>query len=398
MYKALICTFCCFILLTTGSCKRNSGSNLAESKRLITALFAEADIKVGGSRPWDIVVHNEKFYDRVLSQGSMGLGESYMDGWWDSPHLDQFMFHLFRAELEEKVKPTWGMHWTALKAFLFNLQDKIGAKKVIEEHYQLGNDLYQEMLDPLMVYSCAYWKNATTLAEAQIAKFDLICRKLSLKPGMKVLDIGCGWGGFAKHAATYYGVSVVGITLSENQAEHARTLCAGLPVEIELKDYRDIEGTYDRVVSVGMFEHVGKKNFVAYFKVINNCLKPGGLFLLHTIGRNSSSLVTDPWIHKYIFPNGQLPSIAQIGEAIENEFVMEDWHNFGAYYDHTLMAWFKQFDKAWPTLKAKYGERFYRMWKYYLLSCAGCFRARKIQLWQIVLSKEGVVKGYDSIR
>lgn len=398
MSKAIVCTFLSLFLLVTGACKRSSSSHSVEAKKMVTNILALADIKVGGTRPWDIVVHNDSFYDRVLAEGSIGLGESYMDGWWDSPHLDQFMFHLFRAELEEKVKPTWGMRWTALKAYLFNLQDKLGSKKVIEEHYQLGNELYEEMLDPWMVYSCAYWKEAGDLTQAQVAKFDLICRKMALKPGMKVLDIGCGWGGFAKYAASQYGANVVGITLSENQAEHARKLCAGLPVEIQLKDYRDLEGTFDRVISIGMFEHVGKKNFSEYMQIANRCLKPGGLFLLHTIGRNTSTLVTDPWIHKYIFPNGQLPSIAQIGESIENEFVMEDWHNFGAYYDDTLMAWFEQFNSAWPKLKAQYGERFYRMWKYYLLSCAGCFRSRKIQLWQIVLSKEGVVKGYNSVR
>ncbi len=368
------------------------------AKKEIKELFALADIQVGGSRPWDIQVHNDDFYNRVLTGGSLALGEAYMDGWWDSAHVDQFIDHLLRAHLDERVAPTWSMRWTYLKASLTNLQDKIGAKKVIEEHYQLGNDLYKEMLDPLMVYSCGYWKDAGNVAQAQEAKFELICKKMNLQPGMRVLDIGCGWGGFVRYAAEHYNVSCVGVTLSENQAEFGRKLCQGLPVEILVQDYRDLNGQFDRIISIGMFEHVGKKNFDEYMAVARRSLKSDGLFLLHTIGRNDSSLVTDPWIHKYIFPNGNLPSIAQIGESIENVFVMEDWHNFGAYYDKTLMAWFESFDRAWPQLQEKYGDRFYRMWKYYLLSCAGGFRSRELQLWQVVLSPEGVEKGYTSIR
>ncbi len=368
------------------------------SKKQVEALFALADIQVNGSKPWDIQVHNDAFYDRVLAGGSLALGESYMDGWWDSPRVDQFIEHIFRANIDDKVEPTWEMRWTWLKAWLFNLQDKIGAKQVIDEHYQLGNDLYQEMLDPLMVYSCGYWKDVDSVDKAQEAKFDLICRKLKLEPGMRVLDIGCGWGGFAKYAAEHYNVSVVGVTLSENQAEYGRSVCRGLPVEILVQDYRDLTGTFDRVVSIGMFEHVGNKNYDEFMEVAERSLKPDGIFLLHTIGANTDSLLTDPWIHKYIFPNGNLPSIAEIGDAIENRFVMEDWHNFGTYYANTLMAWYHNFDKAWPKLKAKYGERFYRMWKYYLLSCAGGFRSREIQLWQIVLTKNGLVGGYDSVR
>ncbi len=386
--------FIFIILIALTACTGTSTS----SKKQIINLFALADIKINGTRPWDIQVHNDEFYDKVFTGGSLALGESYMDGWWDSQAIDQFIERLLKADLDERVAPTWEMRWAYLKAYLVNLQDKIGAKKVIDEHYQLGNDLYEQMLDPLMVYSCAYWKNASTLADAQEAKFELICQKLGLQPGMSVLDIGCGWGGFEKYAAEHHKVSIVGVTLSQNQADFGRKACQNLPVEILVKDYRDVQGSFDRILSIGMFEHVGKKNFDEFMDVVHRSLKPNGLFLLHTIGRNTSSLVTDPWIDKYIFPNGNLPSIAQIGESIENKFIMEDWHNFGAYYDTTLMAWYKNFEHAWPKLKAKYSKRFYRMWKYYLLSCAGSFRAREIQLWQVVLSKEGVEGGYNSIR
>lgn len=380
------------LLIVISSCHN------ADSRQVVQELFLQADVQIGGSRPWDIVVHNDAFYDRVLRDGSLGLGESYTEGWWDCERLDKCLFKLIRTNLEENVEPTWKMRLAYLKAKFFNMQDKSGSKKVIEQHYQLGNDLYHKMLDPLMVYSCGYWKRVKTLKEAQEAKFDLICRKLKFQPGMTVLDIGCGWGGFAKYAAEKYGVSVLGVTLSENQAEYGQKICQGLPVEIKIQDYRDVQGTFDRIVSIGMFEHVGKKNYAAFMEIVDRTLKPDGLMLLHTIGSNRSVDATDPWIDAYIFPNGQLPSIAQIGESLEGRFVMEDWHNFGAYYDKTLLSWWKNFDASWPTLQPLYGDEFKRMWRYYLLSCAAAFRARSIQLWQIVLSKEGVVGGYTSVR
>jgi len=262
---------------------------------------------------------------------------------------------------------------------------------VAKKHYDLGNDLYMAMLDEKMIYTCAYWDGAQNLDEAQEKKLELCCRKLGLMPGMKVLDIGCGWGGFAKYAAERYDVSVVGVSISKEQIEMGQQRCQRLPVTLRLQDYRDLlnqDEKFDRIVSLGMFEHVGYKNYRTYFNVVSHCLKDNGLFLLQTIGANVSDTTTSSWMHKYIFPNGQLPSIAQIGAAVENIFVMEDWHNFGAYYDKTLMAWHHNFNAHWDDLKSTYDERFRRMWNYYLLSCAGGFRGRMNQLWQIVLSKK----------
>jgi cyclopropane-fatty-acyl-phospholipid synthase len=181
---------------------------------------------------------------------------------------------------------------------------------------------------------------------------------------------------------------------------YARKLNRNLPVRIELKDYRDAareSHLFDRVVSVGMCEHIGHKNLRTYFDVAHRCLKPGGLFLLHTIGANQSFTCTDPWIDKYIFPGGHIPSISQLSAAFEGRWVVEDWHNFGPDYDRTLMAWWQRFDQAWPRLRQRYNGRFYRMWKYYLHACAGSFRARSLQLWQIVLSK-GDIGAYQSVR
>lgn len=375
--------------------KNTSPSN---PKEVITDLLQQADIRINGDRPWDITVHNDGTYARVLAEGSLGLGESYMDGWWDCPALDQFFFKLCRARLSEKTPVTMQGCLAYIQSKIMNLQSKVRAFEVAEKHYDLSNELFQKMLDSRMLYSCGYWKRADNLEQAQEDKIDLICRKLNLKPGMKLLDIGCGWGGLAKHAAQKYGAHVVGITVSKEQAAYAKEITKGLPVEIRLQDYRDLTEKFDRITSVGMFEHVGYKNYATFMQVTHKLLADDGIMLLHTIGTNGSTTHGDAWINKYIFPNGMLPSVSQIATASECLFVMEDWHNFGPDYDKTLMAWHANFEKAWPTLKDQFDERFYRMWNYYLLSCAGLFRARDIQLWQVVFSKHGVVGGYESVR
>lgn len=371
---------------------------MASARDLAATMLQKADVTIGGERPWDIRVHDERLFGRIFSEGTLGLGEAYMDGWWDAPALDQFIYRVLAAHLEREIRITPAVVWSFIKAKLFNLQSRSRAFQVGEEHYDLGNDLYQAMLDARLTYTCGYWKDAKTLDEAQEAKLDLVCRKIGLAKGDRVLDIGCGWGSFAKFAAEKYGASVVGITVSKEQAALAKEWCAGLPVEIRVQDYREVNEPFDHIISLGMFEHVGVKNYREYFEVVHRCLKKDGLFLLHTIGRNITTPASDPWIEKYIFPNGMLPSVVQIGKASERRFVMEDWHNFGADYDKTLMAWFANFDRAWPTLREKYGDRFYRMWKYYLLACAGAFRARNIELWQVVFSKDGVPGGYRSVR
>jgi len=371
----------------------------ASCKALVKEVFAEAGIEINGSRPWDITVHNEAFYSILVANGSLGLGETYMEGMWDCPSIEQLIFRLLTAKADQKTnKYTLKKIFCVIKAKLFNLQNKSQSLNVINMHYNLGNDLYIKMLGPAMAYSCGYWKNAKNLDDAQYAKYDLICRKLKFKKGMKVLDIGCGFGTFAKYAAENYGVTVVGVTLSENQAEYGRKISEGLPVTILVQDYRDLTDSYDRIVSIGMFEHVGPKNYRIFMEIANRCLKDDGLFLLHTIGGNADAVLTDPWINKYIFPGGVLPSISQIGSASEGLFVMEDWHNFGLDYAKTLMAWHTNFNNHWNTLSKDYSPTFYRMWNYYLLSCAATFQAREIQLWQIVFSKNRVSPQYFSER
>ena len=383
--------------------RRDVGSapaSVLQPPAALSALLAPADIRLNGDRPWDIRVHHPRLYRRVLTGWSLGLGESYMDGDWDCAQLDEMFTRLMRLGLEHRP-----LGWARLRlglalaaAAFTNPQREERAFVVGERHYDLGNDLYERMLDARMVYSCAYWERAATLDQAQEDKLEMICRKLQLRPGMTLLDIGCGWGGLARHAAERHGARVVGITVSREQQALAQQVCAGLPVEIRLEDYRRLEGRFDRIASVGMFEHVGPKNYRAYFDAAHRLLAEDGLFLLHTIGIDQPSTHTDPWIEKYIFPGGKLPAASELALAAQRRFVVEDWHNFGPDYDRTLMHWHARFEAAWPELQARYGERFRRMWRYYLLSCAGFFRSRQGQLWQLVLSRRERREAYRSLR
>ncbi len=362
-------------------------------RKQVQSLLDRAGVELDGTRPWDPAIHDQRFFARVLSQGSLGFGESYMDGWWDCERLDQFVERLKRARLDRAVRARPPL-WNLLKAKVLNLQSRARAFEIGERHYDLGNDLYEAMLDRRMIYTGGLWDGATDLDTAQERKLERVARKLKLRPGQRVLDIGCGWGGTAKYLAENHGVHVVGVTVSGEQQRHAQELCRDLPVEIRLCDYRDVHDTFDRVVSLGMIEHVGQRNYRTYFDVVQRCLRDEGLFVLQTIGASEAEPEPDPWIERYIFPNSILPSAKRVGDAFGDRMVLEHWENFGPHYDRTLMAWHENFERAWPALRDRYDERFHRMWRFYLLSCAGAFRSRAIQLWQMVLSPEGVVGGY----
>jgi cyclopropane-fatty-acyl-phospholipid synthase len=375
---------------TSTSPRRNARSRLQE-------LLAHADIRLDGDRPWDPRVKSERFLD-VAFAGSLAIGEAYMEGLWECDDLAELVSRFRRADLGDHFK-IGADGWRTLSAWVKNMQSPTRSVQMGQRVYDGAIDLFEATLDPRMVYSCAYWKNAKNLAEAQEAKLDLACRKLGLKEGMKVLDIGCGWGSFVKFAAEKYGAHVTGITISKEQMEYGRKRCEGMKgVEIRYQDYREVTGTYDRIFSAGMFEHVGPRNHKKYFEAAERVLEPDGLFLLHTVGSNRSLQSVDAFIDKYIFPDSVMPSMAQIGRHTEKLFVTEDWHNFGPDYDKTLSAWFENFDRNYESLKDKYDERFYRMWKFYLLGCAGTFRARTNHLWHFVFSKKGMLGGYEAVR
>ncbi len=351
-------------------------------------LLQRAGITIGGDAPWDIQVHDERVYVRALRDGTLGVGESYVEGWWDCPAIDQMFERITRAKLELVLRESWVLLANAVKARIINLQ-AARAFEVGERHYDVGNDLYRAMLGQRMVYTCAYWKKADNLDAAQQAKLDLVCRKIGARPGMRILDLGCGWGGFAAFAAENYGASVVGYTVSREQWAWAKEHHAKLPVDIRLDDYRKATGSYDAVVSIGLMEHVGPKNYRAYMELAARCLVPGGIVFVHTIGGDEPRTQIDPWYHKYIFPNAVIPTLGQLATAMDEILVVEDVHNIGPDYDRTLMAWWTNFDRAWPNLCARYGAHFYRMWKFYLMTSAAQFRARALNLYQITATTTG---------
>lgn len=357
-------------------------------------LLDGAGIRVNGACDWDMRVKDARLWRRIALHGTLGLGDAYVDGWWDAARLDEFFTRLIRCRVDRQL---WNLpkRILGIVAALGNLQNIRRARQVGETHYDLNNDLYRAMLGERMVYTCAYWRNATTLDRAQEDKLELVCRKLALEPGMKVLDIGCGWGSFARFAAERYGAEVVGVTIAADQAALARQLCAGLPVDIRVQDYREVEGSFDRVVSLGMFEHVGRKNYRCYMDLIRQRLAGDGIFVMQTIGLNGEGSGIDPWVTRHIFPNSEIPTLKRITAAFDGVLKLEDWHSFGADYDRTLMAWYANFIAAWPRFAAHFGPRFYRLWSYYLLMFAGVFRGRGLDLWQLVLTPSGRTESYQ---
>jgi len=374
------------------------------AKEQFASLLREAGIELGGSRPWDMQVHDERLYARALAGGTLAVGESYMDGWWDAERLDELFARVQGAHLDRRLVTVPFAVRIALSR-IANLQDRRRSRRVAERHYDLSNELYAAMLGPTMQYTCAYYgPDGADLAldEAQRRKLGLIARKLHLRPGMTVLELGGGFGELARVLAQDYGCRVVSYNISRAQVEFARGRCAGLPVEFRMRDYREAAAdpsNYDRVVSIGLMEHVGPLNYRGFFELAAARLAPGGLCLVHTIGGNVSRTTTDPWIDRYIFPGGVIPSERQLTEAKEGLLVLEDWHNFGPDYDRTLLAWDENFRAAWPELSrdGRLDERFYRMWRYYLNGSAGGFRARTLNLWQLVLSR-GDVARYVPVR
>lgn len=355
----------------------------------LTKLLETACVTIDGPNPWDVRVRDPRMFIKTVLEGNLGFGESYMDGWWECDDLDELFYRVLSSGIDQQLV-TLTKTIESIQSTVRNLQKPARAFTVGKRHYDTGNDLFESMLDPLMLYSCGCWHNTCELDQAQRNKLTMVFDKLALEPGMRLLDIGCGWGGAARFAAENYGVSVVGITVSEEQAHFARQFCRNVDVEIRLMDYRDLKGEFDRIVSLGMLEHVGYRNYHTFFETARRCLHRDGRFLVQSIGNNTPVTGTDPWIEKYIFPNSMLPSASQIARAYERCFILEDWHSFGHDYSLTLKAWESNLRRNWPKLQQNYDERFYRMWRYYLLSCSGAFRARAIQLWQILFSPRGI--------
>jgi cyclopropane-fatty-acyl-phospholipid synthase len=353
---------------------------------VVTELFAKAGIVIGGNGPADIKVHNPEFFAAVLTDGELAMGESYMAGWWDCQSIDALATRFIASDLQKRGYLSARVVLYALLVRLKGVGSRRRSFDVGERHYDLGNELFEAMLDRRMVYSCADWSHADTLDAAQEAKLDLVCRKLGLKPGQRILDIGCGWGGFARWAAERYGVSVVGITVSQEQAVLARQRCVGLPVEIRVCDYRDIDESFDHIASIAMVEAVGLRFLDTYMETVARVLRPDGRFVLHGFyGNEPVAPQHARWLDKYIFPGGAAPALWQILKAAEGRLAVEALHRLDGY-DQTLKEWECRFEEAWPRLSARYDERFYRMWRFYLGISRAIFRARLCHVWHIVFS------------
>jgi len=370
----------------------------------IAELLNEIGVTLNGNKPYDIQVHDNRLFKKILTQGSIGAGEAYVEGMWDCEQLDELFFRICRHKLYDKIYSPWQEGYLNICNTFINQQSPEKSKAVAERHYNLGNLFYERMLGKSMAYTCGYWKEATHLDDAEFAKYDLVCKKAQLKPGDIVLEIGCGWGGLAKYMAEKYGCEVHAMDIGKEPATYAKSFCKDLPVTIHHCDYRETsiynpKGIqFDKIVSVGVLEHIGYKNYRELIQIMRHCIKDDGIALLHSIGGNTSKKFCEPWIDKYIFPHGMLPSLKQLGKVFENTFIIEDHHNFGVFYNKTLLAWHANLNQHWDELKKTYDERFHRMMNYYLLSCAGGFRARDMQLWQFVLTPKGMLEYYQSVR
>ncbi|MBT8099493.1 MAG: cyclopropane fatty acyl phospholipid synthase [Gammaproteobacteria bacterium] len=367
-------------------------------RRIITTTLERAGITIDGDRPWDVQVLRRRFFRRA-ARGNLGLGEAYVDNDWDVESLDAMFRRVIAAGLGHSYIARLNRMLLQARARLSNLQSRRRSSAVIENHYDLDHRLYEQFLGPWNQYTCCFFVDTDELEEAEVNKLDLICEKLEIKAGDRVLDIGCGWGGFARYAATTRGCHVTGVSLSGEQVEYAREFTSGLPVEIIQSDYRDLPNVlheqYDKILICGMIEHVGYKNYRSIADVVHELLKDEGLFLLHTIGNSENTTVTDPWIERYIFRNSMIPSMLQLVQSFTGKFVVHDWENYGHYYSKTLSAWHENFERNWGRIKAlktahRFDEKFRRMWNYYLLTSKAAFDVEDLQLWQIVMSKMGM--------
>ena len=350
-----------------------------------------------------VLVHDDRFFRRVLAGSDIGLGEGYVDGDWSSPDLVAFLRLAIRnmALVEDRHRLFTALgRWRDLLLHRRRANTRAGSRANIHAHYDIGNAFYRLFLDPTMAYSCAVYRSpGDTLEQAQLEKFDRICRKLRLGPADHVLEIGAGWGGFAAHAATRYGCRVTTTTISEEQYEGAAERFAQMklgPDRVRLlrEDYRDLRGRYDKLVSIEMFEAVGRQYYDAFFRQCDRLLAPDGTMALQTITvpdrRFRQYLTTPDWIQKYIFPGGELASVSAILRSLARGTRLSLHHaeDIGAHYARTLREWRERFLARIEDVRALgFDARFVRMWEYYLASCEAAFAERLIGDVQLVLSK-----------
>jgi cyclopropane-fatty-acyl-phospholipid synthase len=368
---------------------------IKSEKETVETFLNECEIQIDGANQGDIIVKDDRFYSMCINYGELGFGESYMYGYWDSKNLYETLYN--------GIKNCHKVSYMNLNSIAFNRYfnnmfynnqtiDKASAD--VQAHYNKGNDLYERMLDKTnMQYTCGFFQDTNDLETAQIQKLNIIAQKLNLKPGEKLLDIGCGWGNLINFMTTNYGVKGIGITISSEQLKFCKEKYKdNKNAEFLLIDYRNIpdDMKFDKIVSVGMFEHVGKKNFEEYFDIVYKHLNDDGLALIHTMGQQSKMInatAHSEWIDKYIFPGGEIPDWEDLSKIISKRFFIHDWHNFGKYYARTFEAWYNNINKRWNEIP-NYNEEFRRMWNFYLVSFIVNFDLCRLLLFQILISKK----------
>jgi cyclopropane-fatty-acyl-phospholipid synthase len=356
--------------------------------------------QVGSALPLHLIIHNPDTCDRLLAFGTLGFCEAYMDGWWNEANDNLVeligLFHRSNVYAKARNRITIAL---ALKIITQRLQTVPiliqNSRKNVQHHYDLGNDFYQQFLDPTMTYSCGYQRQETdSLEQMQRQKYELICRKLALQPGESLIDIGCGWGGMLIYAAEHYGISGTGVTLSEPQAKLAREYIKQRGLSDQLKiiiaDYREVQGQYDKFVSIGMFEHVGKGNFATFMQKIFQLLTPNGIGLLHTIVTQSNER-NGAWVDKYIFPGGYAPQLHELTQNLwAAKLSVAHCENLKPHYAETMKRWAANLTTNRTTIAAldpRYDERFLRMWYLYLQSFEASFRYGGLHVYQLLFYK-----------
>lgn len=344
-----------------------------------------------GTPAFSLIINTKEAAKTVFSKGPLGFGEAYVDGNIDVEGDFQELIRLGMDPRFQNAQLSLRTKAEVLFQHLKSLNTMRGSPGNIAHAYDLGNDFYKQYLDESMAYSCAYFRDEEdTLEQAQQQKYEHVCRKLALKEGESLVDIGCGWGGMLLYAARHYGIEGVGCTLSGNQAGYARQKAAqaGLESRITIlhEDYRNIEGRFDKFVSIGMFEHVGKGYIPTFMKKTRALLKPGGIGLLHTIGKERAT-VDDPWTMKYIFPGAHIPALDHVVRTMgERGLVPVDIENLRVHYAATLDEWAERFETNAGNIEKMFDERVVRTWRMFLRGSAGAFRWGDMRLYQILFT------------
>jgi cyclopropane-fatty-acyl-phospholipid synthase len=370
-----------------------------------TYTFGEAEAELRAMA----VIHDERFFTRALTGADIGMGESYMDGDWTTPDL----VALVRVAVRNlRLLDAEHKFFSGIRAMASRLQHRFrantiaGSRRNIRAHYDFGNDFYRLFLDSEMLYSCGYFRNRhDSLEIAQLEKLDRACRKLQIGPGDRVLEIGCGWGSFAIHAARNYGARVTGVTISPAQYEYAtervkRTDVMPGSVRIVMEDYRRLQGRYDKIVSIEMFEAVGFDHYDEFFGMCDRLLTPEGSMFLQTITLREQEIAQYrkrvDWIQTYIFPGSELASIVEIGRSLlrSGQLMLTDTESISTHYAKTLALWRERFfQRVAEVRRLGFDERFQRMWDFYLGWCEGAFREHYIGAAQLVFAKKPVPQG-----